>query len=195
MLEWDRPDRPVTIYKVGGSLFDWREFADRLCALLDAEPVCPVVVAGGGAAADVVREWDSVHQLGETQAHRLAILSLCLSEALLTSLLPRGVLVVNRDQAVAAWSTERVPILCVDAFLAAEEQGEADSLPASWNVTSDSLAAWIAARWPASLVLLKSTTPEAAGADFVDPCFRQFAACVRQVNWINLRSGERGEWK
>jgi aspartokinase-like uncharacterized kinase len=47
---------------------------------------------------------------------------------------------------------------------------EADPLPHSWDVTSDSISAWVASQVGASrLVLVKP--PGASGSDIVDACF------------------------
>lgn len=187
------PDhRRIRIYKVGGSLFDWPELFDRLTALLTSESGRPLLVSGGGAAADVVREWDRLHQLGDRRAHRLAITSLRLGEAFLADGLAGATIVTDRQQAAAAWTMQRLPILCVEEFLNAEEAAGAEPLPASWNVTSDSIAAWIAGRWPAELVLLKSTTPEFAREPFVDRYFPIACRTVRAAEWLDLHTGRRG---
>lgn len=186
--------RPVRVYKVGGSLFEWPELFDRLAALLREEGGRPLLVSGGGAAADVVREWDRVHRLGEERAHRLAIKSLCLGEAFLADGLNGAVIVAGRDDAEDAWRAGRVPILCADRFLAAEEAVDEAPLPHRWDVTSDSIAAWVAARWPAELVLLKSASPRRARVPFVDPFFANVIGRVRHAGWVDLRTGERGDF-
>jgi aspartokinase-like uncharacterized kinase len=49
---------------------------------------------------------------------------------------------------------------------------EADPLPHSWDVTSDSISAWVAGQIGASrLVLVKP--PSASGPDIVDRCFER----------------------
>lgn len=185
-------DVPTRVYKVGGSLFDWPKLFDRLNALLRDEPGRPLLVSGGGGAADVVRDWDRIHGLGESRAHRLAIVSLRLGEALLADGLPHSKIVTDRDSAEAVWRTGGIPVLNVETFLDEEIVRGAPPLPASWDVTSDSIAAWIANRWPADLVLLKSTSPRTAKAPFVDPYFGEVAQSLPKIHWIDVRSGERG---
>lgn len=187
-------DRPVRVCKVGGSLFEWPELFDRLAALLREDDGRPLLVSGGGAASDVVRDWDRVHGLGEERAHRLAIKSLCLGEAFLADGLDEAVIVASRRDAEEAWRTGRVPILCVDRFLAAEEALDEAPLPHCWDVTSDSIAAWVAARWAAELVLLKSASPRRARGPFVDPNFATVVSRVGRAGWIDLRTGERGDF-
>jgi aspartokinase-like uncharacterized kinase len=59
----------------------------------------------------------------------------------------------------------RVPVLAPSQWLR-----EADPLPHSWDVTSDSIAAWVAGAVGARrLVLVKPSG--AAGADLIDPYF------------------------
>jgi 5-(aminomethyl)-3-furanmethanol phosphate kinase len=185
-------DRQACVYKVGGSLFDWPRLLERLSAFLRSEPTWPLIVSGGGGAADVVRGWDRVHGLGEERAHRLAVRSLGLGAAFLADGLDGGTLVTSRNEAATAWSAGRLPVLDAAAFLAAEEAAGALPLPASWDVTSDSIAAWVAARWPADLVLLKSTSPDRPREQFVDPFFPEARSQVRRAEWVDLRTGERG---
>ncbi len=187
--------RSVCVYKVGGSLFDWPELFDRLGAVLDREQRRPLLVSGGGAAADVVREWDRIHQLGERRAHRLAMQAMELGAAFLATGLNRIVPVTGRCAAKAAWAEGRWPVLNAGAFLESDEfQTVAGSamLPASWDVTSDSIAAAIAVRWPADLVLLKSTSPAAAREPFVDRHFPIVRGPLQRAEWFNLRTGQQG---
>lgn len=184
----------VRVYKVGGSLFGWPELFGRLAALLRGEGGRPLLVSGGGAAADVVREWDRVHGMGEERSHRLAVKSLCLGEAFLAGGLDGAVVVARRGEAEEAWRAGQTPILCADRFLEAEEGIDLAPLPRCWGVTSDSIAAWVAARWPAELLLLKSASPQRAGEPFVDPFFTNVIGRVGRAGWVDLRTGERGDF-
>lgn len=183
---------PVTVYKVGGSLFDWPDLFPRLADLLRRSGGRPLLVSGGGAAADVVRDWDRVHGLGDEQAHRLAIKSLCLGEAFLAAGLGELPVVHDREGAAEAWRRGQIPVLCTDRFLAEEEAASDSTLPHRWSVTSDSIAAWVAERWPAGLVLLKSTSPDGAVDSFVDPYFQKAAERVLSKGWVDLRTGASG---
>ena len=66
--------------------------------------------------------------------------------------------------------------------------------PHTWDVTSDSLAAWVTLRWPASrLILLKSTdcpistSGNTDGNGAVDDYFSKLQPSLPQWEWINLR--------
>jgi aspartokinase-like uncharacterized kinase len=189
----EHDESPIAVYKIGGSLFDLPDLFDRLNALFRNERTRPLVVAGGGGAADLVREWDRLHGLGESRSHRLAIQSLSLGAAFLADGL-NGTIVAHRESAEATWSATQIPVLDVAAFLDCEVTAGAEPLPASWDVTSDSIAAWVAERWPARLTLVKSASPETALDRYVDPYFATVCAGLEQrVEWINLRGDQHGQ--
>ena len=89
---------PIVV-KVGGSLFDLPGLGSRLVSWLETLPHSEVLlVAGGGVAADVVRQLDRCHGLGEETSHWLALRALSLTAHLLASLLQphRPIAVVER---------------------------------------------------------------------------------------------------
>jgi aspartokinase-like uncharacterized kinase len=201
------PERAVaawklSLIKVGGSLLDWPELPARLAAFLDwyreVEPrygTRVVLIAGGGPAADLIRVMDRIHGLGEERAHRLAIRVLDWTADLLASLLP-GAMVVRRPEALrSAWNARRIPILAPLRILEEFDSHGRDPLPATWEATSDSIAASIAVYLSASrLVLLKSRPlPLGAGIDeaarngLVDPLFPRIARGLEAVATVCLR--------
>jgi 5-(aminomethyl)-3-furanmethanol phosphate kinase len=140
----------LTVVKVGGGLA--REAGDgalrTLCrAIGDAGARHPLLVVPGGAAfADVVREHDRRFDLQAATSHRMAIIAMDQFGWLLSDLIPGGLPCTE----VAATTRGRIPILLPAALLAS------DPLPASWDVTSDSIAAWVAGAANAGrLVLVK----------------------------------------
>src|SRR5262245_8668077 len=67
----------VIVVKVGGSLFDHQRLGPGLREYLDAlAPAEVLLVPGGGAVVDAVRELDRVHGLGEEASHWLALRAL-----------------------------------------------------------------------------------------------------------------------
>lgn len=188
---------PRTVVKVGGSLFGWPEFGPRLrrwLSTLNEREV--VLLPGGGRAADVIRDLDLVHELGEEKAHWLALRSLSLNAHVLAALLPSGEVVDDLGASARSWAAGRVLILDAHAFAAADE-GQLGCLPHLWDVTSDSIAARVAVVAGARcLILLKSVTiPEGVAWDeagrrgWVDPAFAGVLcqAPGLQVCAINLR--------
>jgi aspartokinase-like uncharacterized kinase len=156
-----------------------------------------LLIPGGGAAADLVRDFDRRFGLGEEAAHWLALRALSLNACLLAHLLP-GAVVCDGPAAWAA-AFPRAPLAILDAHaFARADDGRPGCLPHTWDATSDSLAARVAVVGRASrLVLLKSVAipagmgwAEAGRLRLVDPLF---AGVVEQagpgllVEAVNLR--------
>jgi aspartokinase-like uncharacterized kinase len=219
-------ESPAIVYKIGGSVLTLPDLPQRLEALLALRPRSrPLVIVGGGEAADLVRRWDGVHRLGQGRAHNLALWSMRLTEALIMDLLPEAVDTHSRADADAAWRARQIPVLCAAAFVHAEEalirsatkkvgQGKSSTatdashrepasafdrcLPCSWDVTSDSIAAWVTCRWPADELVLVKSVPcpgstdgdpqSAAKRGLVDAYFPQLAPRVPRISWLNLRA-------
>ncbi len=191
----------VAVLKLGGSLLDLPDLAVKVRQVLNhLHGDLPLLICGGGAAADLVRQWHRDFQLDEEQAHWLALEAIRLNQRLLLELLPECELVASRESAAAAWQRERLPLLDLAAFVRDEEfsLAEAERLPHNWNVTSDSLAAWVAIRWPARrLVLLKSaelpTTDSrlsfraAVDLGFIDAHFPALEPDLPTAWWCSLR--------
>lgn len=189
---------PVIVLKLGGSLLDLADLPIRLRAVI-AKVECgrPLIVCGGGEAADVVRGWHETHGFDEERSHWLAMEAVRLNQALLATVLPEFEIVTNRADAVSTWERGAIPLLDLLGFVRDEEAVSSieQRLPHTWDVTSDSLAAWVTLRWPAErLVLLKSvdrpfaaTLNDLAQQKFVDRHFPIVAAQLPQLDWINLR--------
>jgi len=141
------------VVKLGGSLLadgSLTLLLHTLGELASAHRV--VVVPGGGPFADAVRRACSVHDPGSSAAHWMAILGMDQHAQLLAGLLPAARLATGPDEISAALADGQLAVLAPFGWLRA-----ADPLPHGWHVTSDSIAAWVAARLPARrLVLLKS---------------------------------------
>jgi aspartokinase-like uncharacterized kinase len=193
-------ERTVVI-KVGGSLLGWPGFPGRLEGFLGAVASRRVaLVVGGGAAADLVRQLDATHSLGEARSHALALRALDLTAHLAASLVP-GLQVVERPAELGAvWRDGRTPVLAPRWFLENVDRYAEDPLPETWECTTDSIAARVARAIGASeLVLLKSTSPgrvtsrtEAARLGLVDPRFPEASAWLDEVSVVNLRESPPG---
>lgn len=185
-----------TVVKVGGSLLGWPGLPPRLSDYLKTlDHDATVLVAGGGRAADFLRELDSTHGIGEKRSHGLALIALDLTAHALAAVVP-GLLVVDRPADLpAATARGRTPVLSPRWFLENNDRRSADPLAESWDVTTDSIAARLAVFLGADeLVLLKSsglgtatTRDEAARAGLVDPAFPETSATIRRLAFLNLR--------
>ena len=197
------------VYKLGGSLLSQPDLVPRLRAILDqpvlfaspqpeTERIKPLIVVGGGPVADTVRDWDKLHRLGDELAHDLALQSMSFNARLVTRLLPGARMVASRAEGEAAWSDGKVAVLASAEFVDAEERATRDLLPRTWEITSDSIAAYVARHWrAAALVLLKSveladdcSLQSAATQGLVDSYFPKTAQRACPIGWVNLRSVE-----
>jgi 5-(aminomethyl)-3-furanmethanol phosphate kinase len=125
------------VIKVGGSLAARPTQLRRLMETLAdaARRHHLVVVPGGGSFADAVRRADRRFALGDSAAHWMAILAMDQYGYLLARLAPGAALVRSRRELAPG----RLNVLAPSAWLR-----RADPLPHSWDVTSDSIAAWVA---------------------------------------------------
>ena len=152
--------------KLGGGVLTHAEyFEGALTAIAAAaREHALLVVPGGGPFADAVREVDRRYGLSDVAAHWMAVLAMDQYAHLVASRLAGAVLVEEPADIAAALDAGRVPVLAPSRWLRA-----ADPLPHTWDVTSDSLAAWIAGVVGARrLVLIK---PPGASGQVVDAYF------------------------
>jgi aspartokinase-like uncharacterized kinase len=157
------------VVKLGGGVLAHVEHFDSALAAIGeaARRHRLLVVPGGGPFADVVREVARQHRLTDSAAHWMAILAMDQYAHLVASRMPASVLVTGPREIADALDRSQVPVLAPARWLR-----EADPLPHSWDVTSDSIAAWVAGQVGARrLVLIKP--PGASGESLLDPYFAQ----------------------
>jgi aspartokinase-like uncharacterized kinase len=154
------PDTVVdAVVKLGGSLL--RDPAAHAAALRALAAVAPLyrlaIVPGGGPFADVVRLLDRSLSLGNDVAHWLAIRGMDMHAELIAGRLPHAELADSPLAATTALAMGRTPLLLLSRWMQT-----VDPLPHSWDVTSDSIAAWVAGELAAQgLVLLKPVAGDA----------------------------------
>ena len=189
----------LVVIKVGGSLYDLADLGPRLQRLLDQLAGANVVLfPGGGASADVVRDWHRRFELSEDAAHLLAIESLQMNAELLKQLLPGCRLVRDEQLARAHWQPRSGPVILApkQELLHLEQQQPAEAPPHTWDVTSDSLAAWVALSWQADALVMVKSVPHpgaepvtaAVRRGLVDPYFPGLAGRLPRVDWCDLRA-------
>ena len=108
-----------------------------------------VIVPGGGPFAEAVREMFKRAKIGEDAAHWMAVLGMDQYAHALAARIPDAVLVDGAGGIAAVLQAARLPVLAPYRWLRA-----ADPLPHSWDVTSDSIAAWCAGVLGARRVVL-----------------------------------------
>ncbi len=169
------------VVKLGGSLAASDRLPRWLGALAGRSDL--VLVPGGGPFADQVRAAQARWGFDDAAAHHLALLAmeqfgrmLCALQAgLAPAATPQGFRRRMHEGLTPVWMPTRMVL--------------ADPLIApSWDVTSDSLAAWLCGRIAASgLLLVKSAPLEGAPTDpralsesgLVDRSFPQYARVLR----------------
>ena len=173
------------VVKLGGSVLSSPRLADLLDLL--ARIGAPlIVVPGGGPFADTVRDIQPQIGLSDAAAHHMAILGMEQTAIALADIEPRLALCAT-PAAIASAHVHGRAALWLPASMALSDP----DLPTSWDVTSDSLAVWLAiALGAAQLILIKSVAaipaPERWVADgLVDPYFplisQRFTGSVRAL--------------
>lgn len=181
------------IVKIGGSLAGDPSLGLWL-SMLSMHGGRVAIVGGGGPFADRVREAQTAWHFDDRIAHNMAVLAMAQSAMLMQGICKALVPADSASAVSDAVRSQRVPIWLPFDLL----RSRPDALT-SWDVTSDSLAAWLAERVRAErLVLVKScalpqdATPDAcAERGIVDRCFPAFvrkAACAVSIV-------HRSEWK
>lgn len=107
-----------------------------------------VVVPGGGKFADAVRELDAKFDLPALVSHRMAILAMDQYGLLLSHIIPNSQVCRSVKEVFAVSGAGGVPVFLPAAWLL-----ERDPFTPSWEVTSDSIAAYIATQIEASKVV------------------------------------------
>ena len=139
------------VIKVGGSLSEEPNRLIKLCAKLSgfAKNYELVVVPGGGMFADVVRDFDKRFNLSSAISHRMAILGMDQFGLLLSQIIPNSCATFLLSDAKQLSETEALPI-----FLPSRLMFKEDPLKNSWDVTSDSIAAYVASQLQAAKAVL-----------------------------------------
>jgi dihydroneopterin aldolase len=184
----------VIVVKLGGSVAEAERLRGWLAAL-EAGRGRTVVVPGGGSFADAVRAEQRRQGFSDRAAHRMALLAMEQYALMLADLAP--VLVPCRTLAEfrEALASSDLPVWLPCTMALADA-----AIPESWEVTSDSLAAWLGRRLEAArLVLVKSIAapvpldPAALAArGMVDSAFPRFVAgSGLALDWIGPGEEER----
>ncbi len=138
----------LRVIKLGGSLLK----AGFLPACLDAVTRYSgqiLLVPGGGVFADQVRASQQQWHFDDTTAHRMAILAMQQMALLISAFRPEFALLddltaIKKMPRIAIWSPNLTEL-------------DRSDVGASWDITSDSLAAWLAGQLKADeLIVVKS---------------------------------------
>jgi 5-(aminomethyl)-3-furanmethanol phosphate kinase len=191
--------RDITVVKLGGSFATSHHLKSWLAAMSECAGDV-VLVPGGGPFADAVRTTQAEMGFDDEAAHRMALLAMeqygCAIIAIAAGLSARAAglragaagLIIRADLVPAdsgaaigrALADGKVPVWQPSRMVLA-----ATDVPWSWDVTADSLAAWLAGELGAeNILLVKRRRPSAAPASaqelaetgLIDPLFGAFLA-------------------
>ena len=176
----------VTIVKLGGSLAHTPHCAAWLEALaVWGGPL--ILVPGGGPFADCVRAAQAAMRFDDAAAHRMALLAMEQFGVALAAHAQVFALAASREELTSSLRTGRIPV-----WLPAKMVLAAQDVPETWEMTSDSLAAWLAGNFGADrLLLIKPrglkapvSAQDLAADKIVDPLFPRFAAQSHAEVWL-----------
>ncbi len=193
----------IRVVKVGGSLWDWPDLVPKLNEWLhQSTPGLYLLVVGGGSAVNSVRERQAAWHMSDDAAHWMALRVMSCHAHAAASLLNTSVplesiaAIENAIQRVAAVTRppeRQLYVLSMEGIL----REHVRAVEPTWDVTSDSLAAWLARRIGAvELIVLKSGSPrvDAAHDRYFDPQFAKFMRGIPHVRVVNLRLSGWPSW-
>jgi dihydroneopterin aldolase len=152
----------LTVVKLGGSYATSSLLRSWLRAI-EAAAGSVVLVPGGGPFADAVRAAQPVMGFDEAAADEMALLAMAQFGRALVSLGERCVMAEDETAICGAIAAAQVPV-----WAPLRMRQQAQDLPASWDVTSDSLALWLAIRLDAAQLLVVKHRAVAPGDDLPD---------------------------
>jgi aspartokinase-like uncharacterized kinase len=140
--------RGPTVVKLGGSFAFSADLGDWLAAIAGCAGRA-VIVPGGGPFADVVRAAQAQMGFDDLVAHRMALLAMEQYGCAIKSLHEALSFADSLDSIRRSLADAHVPV-----WLPTQMALGATEIPHCWDVTSDSLAAWLAGRIGAERLLL-----------------------------------------
>ena len=180
------------VVKIGGSLLGSPELERWLELFVKYSDGRIIIVPGGSVFADAVREAQKLSKISDACAHKLAVLAMDQFGLLLANMNP--LLATARTECEIDERTwQHRAIVWLPSHMVFAD----DNIPQSWDVTSDSLAAWLATKLNAKqLILVKSDKPSASQLSLkcmtqdgvVDEAFSDFTLNTNFGSWLLKKS-------
>jgi len=175
------------IVKLGGSLIGspaLKAWLDKLVQFGDGKVV---IVPGGGLFADAVREAQCKTGVDDQTAHQMALVAMDQYASLMTGLNPKLALASSELEIAECGWQHRAIVWKPSAMVLAEE-----CLPKTWDLTSDSLAAWLAAKLNAEHLLVVKSVASQVGFGIedleangmLDACFSSYVLNKAFKTWL-----------
>lgn len=179
------PESSLEIVKLGGSLLTLPGWPAMLAGLVHRRSATRrvLLVVGGGAIIDGLRVIDAAAPLADATTHGLAIDLLGSTARLVADAVGLPVVLEPVDEPVAA----------IDVPRWLGTRGRLAGLPVGWHVTTDSIAALVAAELAGDLLLAKRVAPPPcpdadeltalANSGWIDGHFPIAAAGLTRIAW------------
>lgn len=148
--------------KIGGSLYDSEYLIQWLKVINERINRDIVIIPGGGPFADQVRSADKKFKLG-VNAHSMAVMAMQQYGGVLASLCTDMVEADTIEKVHIAWSKSKTAIW--QPYEMVRDQCELD---ACWDVSSDSLAVWLASKLEINNLLLVKSSDVVIGETNLD---------------------------
>ena len=180
------------VVKIGGSLLGSPELERWLEIFVKYSNGKIIIVPGGGIFAEAVREAQKLSNISDAAAHKLALLAMDQYGHLLHSLNPLLATASSELEIDERTWQHRAIVWLPSQMVLAD-----DAIPQNWDVTSDSIAAWLAEKLDAThLILLKSDQPNASELGLkvitedglVDFAFQNFVRNKLFSTWVVNKS-------
>jgi aspartokinase-like uncharacterized kinase len=140
------------VIKIGGSLYNSKFLVQWLNSISEYTSKNIIIVPGGGPFADQVRLADEKFRLG-ANAHNMAVMAMQQYANVLASLCPVMTLAHSIEGVHQIWGESKVAIW--EPYEMVRDQCTLDE---TWDITSDSLAVWLASILEIkNLLLIKSS--------------------------------------
>lgn len=178
------------VVKLGGSLINAPELSRWLETLVKISDGKVLIVPGGSVFADAVRTAQQLTRVDDATAHHLALLAMDQFGLLLAGM-NRRLVTASTELEIAerGWQHRGIVWLPSHMVLADEKIAQ------NWQVTSDSLSAWIARKIGAEhLVIVKSADlsgystevnlQELVAAQLLDEAFPDFIRGSSYSSWL-----------
>ena len=153
------------VVKIGGSLFP--DHAIELAKKL--KNTNSMIILGGGEFANLIREYDSSQNFSAEVTHFTAIDCMDIIAKLVNDKVDSAKLAYSLEEAQKIAGENLTPIFVVSDFLNKE-----DPFECSWDVTSDSIAAYVSHSLNANLLIVTNVNgiytrePSEEGSKFID---------------------------
>ncbi len=153
------------VVKIGGSLFP--DYAIEMAKKL--ENTNSLIILGGGEFANLIRKYDSHQNFSAEVTHYTAIDCMDILAKLVNDKVDSAKLAYSIEEAQKISDENLTPIFVVSDFLKKE-----DPFECSWDVTSDSIAAYVSHSLNANLLIVTNVNgiytrePSEEGSKFIN---------------------------